>query len=408
VRVVLFTGKGGVGKTTLAAATAALLARSGRKVLVVSTDPAHSLGDALGAELGGEPAELEAGLHAAHVDTRTLLDGAWSRLRCHLGTLLAGAGVDELVADELTVLPGVEDLLALGEVRRLAETGLWEVVVVDCGPTAETLRLLGLPEAASTYLERLFPAHRRAVRGLLTGLAGAGRDAQPAWDRTVDALDALAEQLRGLRRLLADHATTSIRLVLTPERVVAAETRRTLTALALHGLQVDGMLVNRVVPAAPPSLRGPAARWLQERHAEQRAVLAELDGLPVPLRTAEHTAAEPTGVPALLQLAGSVYGTDDPVAAPHGPPAPLLQVRRTAGAGASLDSTYELVLRLPGAADGPLDLARVDDDLAVTAGGARRLVALPSVLCRCAVTGARLDGDELCVAFAPDPAVWLR
>jgi arsenite-transporting ATPase len=136
VRVVLFTGKGGVGKTTLAAATAALLARSGRKVLVVSTDPAHSLGDALEADLGGEPTELEQGLFAAHIDTRALLDGTWARLREHLRTLLAGAGVDELVADELTVLPGVEELLALGEVRRAAESGPWEVVVVDCGPPA--------------------------------------------------------------------------------------------------------------------------------------------------------------------------------------------------------------------------------------------------------------------------------
>jgi arsenite/tail-anchored protein-transporting ATPase len=322
VRVVLFTGKGGVGKTTLAAATAALLARSGRKVLAISTDPAHSLGDAVEADLGGEPTELDAGLSAAHVDTRTLLDGAWARLRRHLGTLLAGAGIDELVADELTVLPGVEELLALGEVRRLAASGLWEVVVVDCGPTAETLRLLGLPEALSTYMERLFPAHRRAVRGLISGLAAAGRDAQPAWDRTVDALDALAEQLLGLRRMLADQATTSIRLVLTPERVVAAETRRTLTALALYGLRVDGLVANRVLPGAPPSLRGPAGRWLRGRHAEQRDVLAELEALPLPLRTAEHTAAEPTGLPALLELARALYGADDPAAPPDAPPAP--------------------------------------------------------------------------------------
>ena len=408
MRVVLFTGKGGVGKTTLAAATAAVLARSGRKVLVVSTDPAPSLGDALEADLGGEPTELESGLYAAHVDPRGLLDGAWARLRGHLSTLLAGAGVDELVADELTVLPGVEDLLALGEVRRAAETGLWEVVVVDCGPTAETLRLLALQEALSAYLERLFPAHRRAVRGLLTGLAGAGRDARPAWDRTVDALDALAEQLHGLRGLLADHATTSIRLVLTPERVVAAETRRTLTALALHGLHVDGLVANRVLPGAPPSLRGPAGRWLRERHTEQRAVLAELGGLPVALRTADYSAAEPTGVAALLELGRSLYGADDPVAPPATPPAPLLQVRRTAGSGASLDSAFELVLRLPGGAEGTLDLARVDDELAVTAGGTRRMVALPSVLRRCTVTGARLAGDDLCVAFAPDDEVWLR
>jgi arsenite-transporting ATPase len=408
VRVVLFTGKGGVGKTTLAAATAALLARSGRKVLVASTDPAHSLGDALEADLGGVPAELESGLFAAHIDTRALLDDSWGQLQGHLRTVLAGAGVDELVADELTVLPGVEELLALGEVRRAAESGPWEVVVVDCGPTAETLRLLGLPEAISGYLERLFPAHRRAVRGLLAGLSGAGRDAQPAWDRTIDALDGLAEQLGGLRAMLADHDKTSIRLVLTPERVVAAETRRTLTALALHGLRVDGLVANRVLPGPPPSLRGPAARWLRERYTEQQAVLADLDGLPVPVSTADHTAAEPTGVPALLEIARSLYGDADPAAPVGVPTAPLLTVRRTAGSGTSADSAFELVMRLPGAADGLLDLARVGDELAVTAGGTRRMVALPSVLRRCTVTGARLEDDDLCVVFTPDPAVWLR
>lgn len=414
MRVVLFTGKGGVGKTTLAAATAALLARSGRKALVLSTDPAHSLGDALEADLGGTPVELEGGLYAAHIDTRMLLDSSWGLLQGHLRTLLAGAGVDELVADELTVLPGVEDLLALGEVRRAAETGLWDVVVVDCGPTAETLRLLGLPEAISGYLERLFPAHRRAVRGMLAGLSGAGRNAAPAWDRTVDALDAFAEQLTGLRAMLADHTLTSIRLVLTPERVVAAETRRTLTALALHGLRVDGVVANRVVPGPPPSLRGPAARWLRERYTEQQAVLAELTGPAgstglgeVPLRTAEHTAAEPTGVPALLEIARSLYGDSDP-AAPGRPGPPLLQVHRTAGAGTSRDSEFELVLRLPGAAGGPLDLARVGDELAVGVGGVRRMVSLPSVLRRCQVAGARLQDDDLRVVFTPDPAVWIR
>jgi arsenite/tail-anchored protein-transporting ATPase len=407
VRVVLFTGKGGVGKTTLAAATAAHLARSGRKALVVSTDPAHSLGDTLEAELTGAPAEVEAGLFAAHIDTRVLLDHSWSRLQGHLRTLLAGAGVDELVADELTVLPGIEDLLALGEVRRLAESGPWEVVVVDCGPTAETLRLLGLPEAIAGYVERLFPSHRRAVRGLLAGLAGAKADG-PGWEATIDALDDLADQLGGLRAMLADHTRTSIRLVLTPERVVAAETRRTVTALALHGLSVDGIVVNRVVPGPPPSLRGPAARWLRERHTEQQAVLGDLSGLgDAPVSSADHTAAEPTGVPALLEIAGNLYGDADP-AAPGTPGPPLLTVRRTAGSGTSRDSEFELLLRLPGAADGPLDLARVGDELAVAVGGVRRMVALPSVLQRCRVTGARLDGDDLVVVFAPDPAVWVR
>lgn len=408
MRVVLFTGKGGVGKTTLAAATAALLARTGRKVLVVSTDPAHSLGDALAADLSGEPLELDPGLFAAHVDTRALLDGAWGDLQGNLRTLLAGAGVDEIIADELTVLPGVEELLALGEVRRAAESGRWEVVVVDCGPTAETLRLLGLPEAVSGYLERLFPAHRRAVRGMLAGLAGATRGSKPAiaWESTVDALDSFAEQLAGLRAMLADHTSTSIRLVLTPERVVAAETRRTLTALALHGLHVDGLVANRVVPGPPPSLRGPAARWLRQRHAEQQEVLGELRALDLPLRTAVHTADEPVGIPALLRVARSLYRSADPAAPAARPSAPLLSVRRTGGTGIGLESEFELVLRLPGAAQAPLDLTRVGDELAVSAGNTRRMVTLPSALCRCAVTGARLEGDDLCVTFRPDPSVW--
>jgi arsenite-transporting ATPase len=412
VRIVLFTGKGGVGKTTLAAATAAHLARSGRKTLVVSTDPAHSLGDALETDLGGEPSEIDGadGLFAAHVDARTLLEGSWAGLREHLRTLLAGAGVDELVADELTVLPGVEELLALGEVRRAAEDGPWDVVVVDCGPTAETLRLLALPEALGGYLERLFPAHRRAVRGLLAGLAGGsptGRgQATLRWDRAAEALDELAVDLAGLRALLCAPGT-SIRLVLTPERVVAAETRRTLTALALHGLQVDGLVANRLVPAAMPG-DGPAAAWLRERADEQAAVLVELVSTGVPVRTAAYRSAEPTGVAALLELGADLWGGDDPAAEPVAG-TPLLSVRRTEGGGRSADSEFELVLTLPGAGAGALDLARIgDDELVVTAAGTRRVIALPAVLRRCAVTRSRLDGDELRVAFRPDPAVWMR
>jgi arsenite-transporting ATPase len=409
VRVLLFAGKGGVGKTTLAAATAALLARSGRKALALSTDPAHSLGDVLDTDLGGEPTEIDAGLFAGHVDTRILLDGAWSSLREHLRTVLAGAGVDELAADELTVLPGVEELLALTEVRRAAQTGPWEVVIVDCGPTAETLRLLALPEAISGYLERLFPAHRRAVSGLIAGIAGVQSGAQPAtarWEATADALGGLAEGLAGLRRLLADHETTSIRLVLTPERLVAAESRRTLTALALHGLRVDGLIANQVLPEPPLSARGPAARWLRSRHAEQRAVLDGLHTVGLPLRMLGYADAAPVGVARLANLGRELYRDDDPLAGAAA--APLLAVRRTAGAGADLDSRFELDVALRGADRAPLELARLGDELVITIGGTRRLIALPSVLRRCTVTDARLDRDRLTVGFRPDPAVWMR
>lgn len=421
LRIVLFTGKGGVGKTTLAAATAARLARSGRKALVISTDPAHSLGDALDAPLCSDPVEVDPGLFAAHLDARTLVEGAWSELRGHLRTVLAGAGVDELVADELTVLPGVEDLLALGEVRRLSRGGPWEVVIVDCGPTAETLRVLALPEAISGYLERLYPAHRRAVRGLLAGVAAGAPSGRVAaagasarrWDAAAEALGRLAAQLGGLREMLADHHTTSIRLVLTPERLVAAETRRTMTALALHGLRVDGLIVNRVVPPIAPSVRGPAARWVRARRAEQQEVLGQLAagystrvGGGTGLRTVAYTAAEPIGVPALVKVADALYGNGEPLAGAD--TEPLLSVRRTLGDGTSLESEFELALRLPGLDNRtPMDLARIDDDLAVTVSGVRRLVALPSVLSRCTVRSARIGDDELVVVFRPDPSVWM-
>ncbi|WP_051581126.1 ArsA family ATPase [Pseudonocardia acaciae] len=413
MRILLFTGKGGVGKTTLAAATAARVARAGRKALVVSADPAHSLGDALDAPLDAEPTEVGPGLFAAHLDNRALLEGAWGELRGHLRTVLAGAGVDELVADELTWLPGVEELLALGEVQRLAGTGLWDVVIVDCGPTAETLRLLGLPEAIGGYLERLYPAHRRAVRGLLAGIAS-GKTGAPNgsldWDGAADALGRLAEQVAALRAMLADHDSTSIRLVLTPERLVAAESRRTMTALALHGLRVDGIIANRMVPPIAPSTWGPAARWVRARHAEQQEVLGELSALwsgcdGGAVRVVPYTAAEPIGLTALAELGDEVYGEDEPLAGADAPP--LLSVRRTGGDGIALDSEFELALRLPGLdRRTPLELTRIDDDLAVTVGGVRRLVALPSVLCRCEVLGARVGTDRLAVMFRPDPSVW--
>jgi arsenite-transporting ATPase len=408
-RVLLFTGKGGVGKTTLAAATAAQLAVDGRKALVVSTDPAHSLGDALGVPLGTSPSEVDSGLFAAQIDPRGLVDDAWRELRGHLRTVLAGAGVDELDAEELTVLPGVEELLALAEVHRLAASGPWEVVVVDCGPTAETLRLLALPEAFAGYLERLFPTHRRVVRGLLAGVAGTSTVEK--WDATADALGRLAEHLEMLRAMLTDQAATSVRLVLTPERVVAAETRRTLTALALQGIRVDGVVANRLVPN-PGSARGEAAAWLRTRRHEQDAVLAELrqsaelTGIAdLAMRMVDHRASEPVGVHALLDVAAQLYQGADPLVGVEASSAPMLEV---SGGGRGTEAEYLLRIVLPLGDDAELDLARVGDELAVTVDGRRKLVALPSLLRRCVVTGAEMDETGLAVRFRPDPNLWMR
>ncbi|MBV8931379.1 MAG: ArsA family ATPase [Kutzneria sp.] len=407
MRVLLFTGKGGVGKTTLAAATAAALAARGRKALVVSTDPAHSLADALGHELGDRPSEVDGGLYGVQIDPRGLVDEAWHELRRHLHTMLAGAGIDELEAEELTVLPGVEELLTLAEVHRLAGpdavTGPWNTVIVDCGPTAETLRLLALPEAVGRYLERLFPAHRRAVAGLLATMAGSS--APTHWDAAAEAIGRLADHLRAVHTLLTDQDRTSVRLVLTPERVVVAETRRTLTALALQGIHVDTLIANRLLPD-PAASTGPAADWLAARRAEQLAVLDELRATSVPaVRTVGHRGSEPVGVPALVDLAGELYPEADPLPGPTPPGGRLLSVR-SEGQGADL--RYRLRIAVPLTEHSELDLARVDDELSVTVDGRRRMIALPSALRRCEVDDARVDDGGLVVWFHPDPRLWMR
>ncbi|MEY7971872.1 TRC40/GET3/ArsA family transport-energizing ATPase [Saccharomonospora xinjiangensis] len=371
MRVLLFTGKGGVGKTTLAAATGACLARRGRKTLVVSTDPAHSLADAVGSPLGDEPSEVDSFLYGAQIDARTLVDDTWETLRRELATALSGLGLDVLDAEELTVLPGVDELLSLGQVRRLADEGPWESVVVDCGPTAETLRLLALPEAVAGYLRRL-SAWRSATR-------------------VARSVDRFAAHVESLRALLTDHETTTVRLVLTPERVVAAETRRTLTALALRGIAVDGVVVNRMMPS-PGWWRGAAASWLRTRRAQQEQVIEELrDGglTGRTLRTVEHRAVEPVGMEALLEIADELYGKASPLVGDVGA-APLLETVEAEGGVC-------LRIVLPLAKDSTVRLARVDDDLAVTVDGFRRLVALPEALRPYTLTGAESDARGLLV-----------
>jgi arsenite-transporting ATPase len=383
MRILLFTGKGGVGKTTLAAATAAALAGRGRKTLVVSTDPAHSLGDAFGLLLTAEPSAVDTGLHAVQVDSRGLVDDVWQDLRSQLRSALSGAGIESLDAEELTVLPGVDEVLALTEVQRLAERGPWDTIVVDCGPTAETLRLLALPEAISGYLTKLFG--KQAKLGL------GGR----RWNNVGDSVRRLDTHLESLRTLLTDPSITTVRLVLTPERVVVAEARRTLSALALRGIRVDGLIANRLMPA-PGFWRGSAASWLRTRRTQQDEVLAELAaaGLGADVvHPVEHRAVEPVGLPALLEIAAELYRGTDPLTGYGKDVTPLLQVSES-------DGGYRLRIALPLGRDTPLDLARVDDDLAITVDGFRRLIALPALLRSCEILHAESDAEGLLVSLA--------
>jgi arsenite-transporting ATPase len=395
MRIVLFTGKGGVGKTTTASATALRLADRGVKTLLLSTDIAHSLADALDVELTDEPVEVAPSLWAVQIDTQGRFEAAWRDVQSFLIDMLARGGVDPITADELTVLPGVDEVLALLAVRELALTGNWDALVVDCAPTAETLRLLALPEALTWYLERVFPVHRRIAKGMrpIATLLGRGEALPP--DTLFEALLRLNDELASVRQLLGDPKVTSVRLVLTPESVVTAEARRTFTALALYGYSVDLVVANRVFPAGDDEWR---QGWAAAQQKQLVAIRESFAGLPV--RELPYRAAEPIGAGALREVADELYGT-----LPGADPAPasaVTELMRVEHAG----DEFVLHMSLPLAVRADVDAVRAGDDLVISVGPNRRVLTLPSVLRRCAVAGGEFDGRELRVRFRPDPELW--
>jgi arsenite-transporting ATPase len=386
VRIVLFTGKGGVGKTTAAAGTATLAARGGARTLVLSTDAAHSLADAFGAPVGSEPTRVAERLFVQQVDAQRRFERSWIEIQGYLLSVLDAAGVDPITAEELTVIPGAEEVLALLELRAQVLSGEWDVVVVDCAPTAETLRLLALPEALGWYMDRVFPAERRIVKALRPVLAKAAGVPMPQ-DNVFDAIERLHRDLEEVQRLLSG-PDASVRLVLTPETVVVAEARRSLTSLSLFGYRVDGVVANRVFPA------GGADPWREQWVHAQASVLDEIrqsfGGLPI--WSSDYLPGEPVGVDALGDFAAAAYGDDDPLAVPvgEGP----MSVRRTP-TGATLR------IALPFADRSDIDLARHGDELVVTVGSYRRLLSLPAALARHSVAGARVENGSLQVRFRP-------
>lgn len=409
-RIGFFVGKGGVGKSTLACATAVGAALAGEKVLVVSTDQAHSLAEVLGVAVvpgdGAHPvrvlAEERGGdtggghLDAVALDTLTLLESAWRAAGPALAARFPASDLNLLAPEELSSFPGIQEMLGLRRVAELAESGRWDFVVVDCASTADALRMLTLPAAFAVYAERGWPRHRR--------LSSAVED--PGGAAAVALVEVLHAGMEHLSQLLTDERVGA-HLVLTPERVVAAEAARTLSALSVMGVRVNELIVNQVLFQDDSyEYRNlpdhPAFEWYSARIAEQRSVLDELAAANGELRLVltPHLAGEPIGPKALAQLLDEARRRDG--SAPPGPLRPV--VERESGSG--LDAVYGMRLQLPPVDATTLSLGRAGDDLIITVGALRRRVRLASVLRRCIVEGAALRGSELTVRFRPDPEVW--
>lgn len=412
-RISLFVGKGGVGKSTLATATAVRDAQSGLRVLIVSTDQAHSTGDVLGTTITptGERlptrvlADLDAGgdaatggfLDALALDTLALLEVRWREVALVLAERFGESDLGGVAPEELSALPGIQEVLGLHEVGELAASGLWDHVVVDCASTADAMRMLTLPATFGLYVERAWPRHRR--------LSLAADEARSAG--VVALIERISASTERLGTLLTDSDRVTAHLVLTPERVVAAEAARTLGGLALMGVAVDELIVNQILVQDDSYEYSnlpdhPAFDWYTERIAEQRTVLDELDTTigDVKLVLVPHLPGEPIGPKALAELLAASRLRDG--SPPPGPLRPI--VDRESGSG--LDAIYRLRLELPQVDPAGLTLGRVDDDLIIGAAGVRRRVRLASVLRRCVVVDAHLRAGELTVRFRPNPEVW--
>jgi arsenite/tail-anchored protein-transporting ATPase len=384
-RTILYTGKGGVGKTSVAAATARRCAAAGARTLVISTDPAHSLADVLGEAVGGAPTPVAGNLHAQQVQAQDELERHWSAVSDWLGGLLMERGVGRIAAEELTVPPGGDELFSLLELKRHAESGEWDTVIVDCAPTGETLRLLSFPDAARWWLGKVF-GREQSMLAAARPLARMFLDVQLPDEKVMAEVQRLVGNLVEMHELLRDAERVSMRLVMTPDRMVVAEAMRTFTYLNLYGYLTDAVVVNRVFPDELAD--GYFGAW----HGVQREQLALVESgfAPVPVLRAPYFAAEVIGPERLDELAGALFAGRDAAAVMH---AGLTQ-------SLSVDNgRAELRLDLPFAGKGDVALKKIGLELVVRVDAHKRTIVLPGALAGYKPTSATLADGALVVGF---------
>jgi arsenite-transporting ATPase len=402
MRILLYTGKGGVGKTSTSAATALRCAQLGYRTVVLSTDPAHSLGDSFDIKIGGQLTELAPNLWGQEIDLLVQMDQYWGRVQGYLQTLFSWQGMDSLVAEETAVLPGMEELACLMQITALADSGAYDVVVIDCAPTGSTLQLLSFPEMARWYIEKIFPFQRKTIeiaRPVVKRLSDI-----PIPDNDVfDSIEELVGYMERISHLLSDRTVSSMRLVLNPEKMVVKEAQRAYTYLNLYGYAVDAIVCNRVFPT---QLTDNYFDQWKSAQANNLQLVGEcfhpLPILKVPLFT-----QEVTGQPMLYQMAEAIFG---PLSAQGGLGDPTQhyydgkpqEIQRK-------DGHYVLSIPLPLVERAEVNLHRsVFDELVVRIGNWKRNISLPIGLARLDIAAARYEGDFLNVYFPVDKQKTIR
>jgi arsenite-transporting ATPase len=385
MRILLYTGKGGVGKTTVAAATAVRLAELGYRTVVISTDLAHSLADSFDLPLAPEPVQLGPNLWAQETDIYYNLKTYWGTVQQWLNDLLAWRQVDEIVADEVSILPGMEELANLLWINRHRERGQFDVVVVDCAPTGETLRLLSFPEIGRWWVEKILPVHRAAAQ-LVRPIVRAASGLPMPENEVYDAVQQLFDQLDKLHSMLVDPQLTSVRMVLNPEKMVVKEAQRTYTYFSLFGYPCDLVICNRVIPKNVRDEYFTAWKDSQARHLDE----IEHRFSPMPILEVPLFKDEVVGLDQLRDFARALYADQDPS---------RVYWRGRSQHVEKRDGGYVLRLPLPFTEKHAVNLTKVGDELVVQVGQHKRNLILPRILVGLETAGARFEGDELEVNF---------
>ncbi len=388
MRIILFTGKGGVGKTTVSAATALRCAALGYRTIVVSTDPAHSLGDSFDQRIGPEPTLLQPRLWGQEIDLLHQMQRHWGKVQQYLAALFAWRGMEGLVAEETSILPGMEELASLMQIAYLAESGEYDVVVVDMAPTGATLQLLAFPEMASWYIEKIFPFERKAMK-IARPLMRSVTDMPLPEEDLLDAIESLVKDLNRLEQLVTNPDISTVRLVLNPEKMVIKEAQRAFTYLNLYDLPTDAVISNRHIPDDVQDHYFDDWKRRQVVYSQ----LVEESFSPLPIFKVPFLSEEVVGPEALEHIAEAIYGDSDPT---------TIYYRGKAQHVEKDGDDYLLVLPLPLLNKRDIQLHRgIHDELIVRIGNWKRHISLPQSLIGREIAGARYRERHLEIRFRP-------
>lgn len=390
MRVLLMTGKGGVGKTSVAAATGLRCAELGYKTLVLSTDPAHSLADSFDMELGHEPRQVQPNLWGAELDALMELEGNWGAVKRYITDVLQARGLEGIEAEELAILPGMDEIFSLVRMKRHHDEGEFDVLIIDSAPTGTALRLLSLPEVAGWYMRKLykpFQAVSEVLRPLVEPLFRPVAGFSLPTREVMDAPYEFYEQLVELEKVLTDAATTSVRLVTNPEKMVLKESLRAHAYLSLYNVGTDLVIANRIIP---DEVQDPFFQRMKEKQQEYKQEIHD-DFRPLPVKEVPLFAEEMCGIEALHRLKDTLYKDEDPA---------QVYYKETTLRVVQEASNYSLELYLPGIPKDKIELSKSADELNIRIGNHRRNLVLPQALAALQPSGAKMEDDYLKIRFS--------